>query len=128
MYVALTWIHLAARRERVSLVAAGTATSGHMIPHLTVGIVAAGAGTRIDALAVAAHLRVAALVMVEASAAMAVGERIALVTGRARADGATANRFLAPGGRTARIPGTSLTWTQREIWRDTHTGNQQWLS
>lgn len=107
VYSVLTGIHLATGGEGVATVALGAAAGGHPVAYLAIGIHAASARARVDALSVPADLRASALVVVQTAAAMAVGQRIALVAGRARAHGPSTDRLLATGPRSARTTRTS---------------------
>lgn len=104
---------MAAGGEGVATVTFGAAAGGHSVPYLTIGIHATSADARIDALSVLADLRASALVVVQATAAVAVGEWIALVAGWARAHGTSSHRLLATCSRSAWTARTSLGWGGR---------------
>ena len=82
------------------------------LAYLTVGIDAAHARTRIDAVPVTAGLIATAFRMVEALGPPTLDERIAAVAGRAGTDRAAAGRFLARGAYPARIARTSLPYKE----------------
>lgn len=79
-----------------------------MVSNLTIGVHSARSGARVDAVPVPTDLRVSAFAVIQAAAAMTVGQRIALITGRTGADGSTACGLLATGTRSARTSGASL--------------------
>lgn len=104
----LTGIHLATGGEGITAVSLGATARGDVVAHLAIGIHATSSTAGIDAFSVPAHLRVAALVVVQAAASMTIGQRISLVAWWARAHGTTADGFLATCTGSARIPRTSL--------------------
>lgn len=117
---------MAAGGEGVATVTFGTAAGGHSVPYLTIGIHATSSDARIDALSVLADLGASALVVVQATAAVAVGEWIALVAGWARADGTSSHRLLATCSRSAWTARTSLGWGGRSGKRSVpSTGKQR---
>lgn len=103
-----TWIHLATGREGITAVATRTTASWNVIANLAIGVYTTGSGARVHTFSVPADLRVAALVMVQATAAMTVRQGISLVAGRAGAHRTATNRFLATCTGSARIPRTAL--------------------
>ena len=86
---------MATRAEGIALVASGTAAGGDVVADLAIRIHAARSDAGIDALTVAADLGASTLVVVQAAAAMTIGQRVALVARRTRADGSSAHRLLA---------------------------------
>lgn len=104
----LTRIHLTARRERITAVAFRAAARRHTVADLAIGIHSTGSDARIDALAVTAGLGAAALVVVQAAAAVAVGQGIPLVSRGARAHWTSSDGLLATCSCSARVARTSL--------------------
>lgn len=108
----LTRIHLATGGEGITAVSLGATARGDVVAHLAIGIHSTSSTAGIDAFSVSAHLRVAALIVVQATASMTIGQRISLVPWWTRAHRTAADGFLATCTGSARITRTSLGWTE----------------
>lgn len=87
-----------------------------MIFHLAVGVCAALTDARVYAVSIMASLAETAFYVIGTFASATVGEWIAAVSGRARADGSSTQCLLTDGVGTAWIAGTTLSCRWKKFY------------
>lgn len=87
-----------------------------MIFHLAVGVCATLTDARVYAVSIMASLAETAFYVIGTFTSTAIGEWIAAVAGRARADGSSAECLLADGVCAAGIARTTLSWSWKKVY------------